>query len=346
MSISFRGAKKYKKRNGFRTFSEFKTPLPSPMYFYKLHHGNGIILTPLVKEGDRVLRGEKLADLDAFGALPVFSSVSGNVISVNDEIITVENDMAFEEAPKIIFDKSIDDLTASELLWIIRECGVCEAKTGVPVHTLLSPKTPVKIVLVCCFDSDPYVSSAQASALGNAEKILDGLGIVLRILGIKKAAIGTENDTNRIFSDFKYRLRYNTDISLYSLKPYYPQDDEGIFIKTLTGKSIADAGAVILSAETLCNISDVFAKGVPVTEKAVTVSGDDILPPDNFLVPIGSPVSMLLTSAGYTEPQTVIIDSLTNGEEVTDLDTPVTNHTRGVIIFNKKENIPNYRNKQ
>ncbi len=345
MSVSFRGAKKYKKHNGFRAFSEFKTPLPSPAYFYKLRQENGIILTPLVKEGDRVLRGEKLADLDAFGALPVFSSVSGGVISVNEEVIAVENDMAFEEAPKITFEKSVNELTPRELLWIIREFGVCEAKTGAPVHTLLSPEKPAKIVLVCCFDSDPYVSSAQASALGNAEKILDGLGVVLRILGIKKAAVGVESDTNRIYSDFKYHLRYNTDVSLYSLKPYYPQDDDEILAKTLTGKSVSDAGAVILSAETLCNISDVFAKGVPVTEKAVTVSGDDILPPDNFLVPIGAPVSMLLTSAGYTEPQTVIIGAVINGEKTTDLDTPVTNHTRAVISFNRNENIPSYRNK-
>lgn len=342
MSISFAGAKRYKKHNGFRTFSELKKPLPSPVYFYSLRQGGNIVLKPIVKIGDYVLKGQKIADLETFSAIPVYSSVSGTVISVTDNSAAVENDMLFNVSPTMDFGEAAS-LTTRELLWVIREGGICEAVTGEPVHELLSPERPAAAVVVRCFDSDPYVSSQQAASLNNAEKILGALDIVRRILSVKKAVIGVEKGTGSIYGDFKYLLRYNNDISLYSLKPRYPQSRADILVKTLTGKGPVDINAVVLSAETLCNIYDVFEKKRPVTEKIITVSGDDILPPDNYLVSTGAPVSSLLSSAGYTKPEMVINGGITDGTVITDLDTPVTNHTCAVIAFNDKGNIPSYR---
>ena len=342
MSISFPGAKKYKKHNGFSMSAQMKTPLPSPMHFYSLRQDGNIILQPAVKEKERVLRGQKIADLDSFDALPVFSSVSGKVVSVTQDMISVENDMLSDEYPYAPPDKSYDELTTRELLWILRESAVCEVRIGVPVHVLLSCERTPECVIVCCFDSDPYVSSPQSAAAGNAEKILKGLNIVLRILGIKKAVIGVENDTKRIFSDFKYHLRYNTDISLYSLKARYPQSRSDILVKTLTGKGANNINTLILSSETLYNIAGVFESGKPITDKIITVSGDDILLPNNFIVPVGAAVSSLLVSAGYTAPETVINGGIIDGVIITDLDAPVTNNTRAILAFNNKNNIPKY----
>lgn len=342
MSISFSGAKKYKKHNGFNMYAAIKTPLPSPVYFYNLHQGKNIVLKPLINEGDRVLKGQKVADLDSFDALPVHSAVSGRVIAVSDSTISVENDMMYEPFPTQEAVNSAASLTSRELLWIIREGGICEVRTGIPAHVLLSPERLPDRVIVCCFDSDPYVSSPQAAAINNAEKILNGLNIVLRLLGIKKAVIGVENDTKKIFSDFKYHLRYNKDILLYSLKARYPQSRSDILVKTLTGKTVNDINTVIISSETLCSISDVLENGSPVTDKIVTVSGDDILSPNNYRVPIGEPISSLLTSSGYIEPQTVINGGILDGIKITDLDTPVTNCTKAILAFNDNKNIPKY----
>ena len=60
MSISFPGAKKYKKRNGFSTSASIKTPLPSPVHFYSLRQDGDIILQPMVKEGERILARQKM----------------------------------------------------------------------------------------------------------------------------------------------------------------------------------------------------------------------------------------------------------------------------------------------
>lgn len=343
MSISFSGAKKYKKHNGFSASQAIKTPLPSPVYIYNLVQSEDIILKPLLKKDEYVLAGQKIADLDTFDALPIFSSISGKAASISEKSIIIENDMLSRQFPSQKTDKSPNELTTRELLWILRENGIYEVRTGVPVHIMLSPARIPDCIIVCCFDSDPYISSLQAAAVNNTEKILKGLNIVMRVLGTKKAVIGVENDTRKIFSDFKYHLRYNTSISLYSLKARYPQSRDDILTKTLTGKNTSEINVPIFSPETLCNIADAFEIGRPVTTKIVTVSGDDILAPNNYSVPIGLPISSLLINSGYTSPQIVINGGIIDGRRVTDLDEPVTFLTKAVIAFNDKNNIPKYR---
>ena len=114
-------------------------------------------------------------------------------------------------------------------------------------------------------------------------------------------------------------------------------------MKTLTGKDIDKINTVILSPETLCNIYDALTLQKPVTEKIITVSGDDILPPNNYKVPIGLPVSSLLHDSGYTSTKTVIVGGIVDGRQITDLDEPITSSTNSIIAFNDSSNIPKYR---
>ena len=342
MPISFKGAKRYKKHNGFSETAEIKKPIASPIHYYSLRQDN-ILLEPLVTAGDRVLIGERIADLNEFRAIPVISTVSGTVLSADNGMIAIENDFLDDETLIRLPVKPAEEMTSRELLWLIRESGIVEPRTGEPAHLLLSQGKVPNCAVVCCFDSDPYVSSPQMSSVNNAEKILSGLNLALRLLCVKKAIIAVESTSKKTYSDFKYLLRYNKNILLYSLKPYYPQSRSDILIKTLTGKPEDGISTVILSPEMLCNIVDATEIGKPVTQKTVTVSGDDILEPSNFSVPLGATVDSLLVSAGYNEPQTVIMGGITDGTSITDLNTPVTASTRAVIAFNDKNNIPPYR---
>lgn len=65
MSISFRGAKKYKKHNGFDKSAEIHSPLPAPVYFFNLVQNTDVALSPLVEVGDTVEIGSKSPILKA-----------------------------------------------------------------------------------------------------------------------------------------------------------------------------------------------------------------------------------------------------------------------------------------
>ena len=99
MSISFRGAKKYKKHNGFDKSAEIHSPLPAPVYFFNLVQNTDVTLSPLVEVGDTVEIGSKIADLESYDAMPLYSSVSGIVTSVSDTFICVENNMKYTAVP-------------------------------------------------------------------------------------------------------------------------------------------------------------------------------------------------------------------------------------------------------
>lgn len=340
MAISFKGSKKYKKHNGFTSSFTCAVPLPSSMHFYSLHQGN-LTLSPTISEGERVLCGQKIADMTSFNSIPVISGCSGTVVSADNGVISVENDMLYESLEFSAPYKPYTELTVREMLWLIREGGVWESRENMPVHVLLGKKHIPKQIIVCCFDSDPYVSSPQCVSRKNADKILRGLDIAMRITDTKKAFIAIENDTKRIYADFKYLLRFNESILPYLLKARYPQSNSQNLKKTITGSENSDA--LILSAETLCNIADVIEHGTPVTKKVVTVSGDDILTPENYIVPIGATISSLLESAGYTHPSIIINGGIIDGSRLIDIDEPVTLSSKAYIAFNDSKNIPKYR---
>lgn len=342
MAISFKGAIKYARHNGFSASQTPSTPIPSTTHFFPLTQGK-FKLEPKVSEGDRVIIGQKIADLAEFDTIPVISSISGLVTSVTPDFIRIENDMMFSKAAVAKPVKTADELTIREVLWLLREGCVYEPRYRTPLHVLLSDKKVSECIIVCCFDSDPYVSSPQTAASGNSEKILRALKTVMRISGITKTYIAVENDTKKTFSDFKLHLRYNPDIQPFIMKARYPQSRSDILINTVTGST--GTNALVLSAETLCNMTDVLETGFPVTKKIVTVSGDDILEPVNFLVPAGATVSSVIESGGYSSPELVINGGVIDGDVIADLDTPVTCDTKALIAFYDRKNVPKYRKK-
>lgn len=90
--------------------------------------------------------------------MPLYSSVSGIVTSVSDTFICVENNMKYTSVQTQKTD-DIDSLTTREMLWIIREAGICEVRNGIPAHILLGTEKTPEYIIVPTFDSDPYVSS-------------------------------------------------------------------------------------------------------------------------------------------------------------------------------------------
>ena len=102
--------------------------------FFNLVQNTAVTLSPLVEVGDTVEIGSKIADLESYDAMPLYSSVSGIVTSVSDTFICVENNMKYTAVQTQKTD-DIDSLTTREMLWIIREAGICESQKTVFRHT-------------------------------------------------------------------------------------------------------------------------------------------------------------------------------------------------------------------
>ena len=82
--------------------------LPKKELVYPLSQHIGAPATPVVKKGDRVLRGQMIAEATGFVSAPIHSSVSGTVKAIEPRrvvtgdmvmSIIVENDEKYEEVP-------------------------------------------------------------------------------------------------------------------------------------------------------------------------------------------------------------------------------------------------------
>ena len=92
----------------------------------------GAPCTPLVKVGDRILRGQKIGDGEGL-CVPVHSSVSGTVAAIEPRphtsgrmvnAIVIENDFKDEAIPGKMDERPLDQLDTDEILHAIRESGI------------------------------------------------------------------------------------------------------------------------------------------------------------------------------------------------------------------------------
>ena len=103
--------------------------LPKGDLVYPLSQHIGAPAKPVVKKGDKVLKGQKIAEAGGFVSAPIYASVSGTVKVIEPRVtptgmkvesIVIENDGLYEEVayPEV---KPLEDLTKEEILNIIAE---------------------------------------------------------------------------------------------------------------------------------------------------------------------------------------------------------------------------------
>src|SRR5699024_11204337 len=128
--------------------------LPEGELVYPLSQHIGAPANPLVKKGDRVLKGQVIAAAGGYVSAPVHASVSGTVKGLEQrfspsgtktECIVVENDGSYQEVEYGAV-KPLAEMARTEILDRIGESGIVGmGGAGFPTRVKLSPKEPEKI---------------------------------------------------------------------------------------------------------------------------------------------------------------------------------------------------------
>lgn len=330
-----------------------------PQHIFLLQQHVGAVLTPLVKPGDPVKVGQKIADSDALMSVPVHSSISGTVKAIKPwphpsgaevDAIVVDNDFRYTKDASIRPNPSPDKMTPKELLSIIREKGlVGMGGAGFPVHIKLNPTAPVDVLVVNAAECEPYITSDHRRMLQNAPQIIDGILLCMKILNVKKAYIGIETNKPDCAKVFAPLVKGN-GITVKMLKTKYPQGAEKQLIKAVTGRTVmsgklpADAGAVVVNVDTAFRISQAVREGMPILDRIITVAGDHVVKkPCNLLVRIGVPFSFVFEQAGgfADTPKKIIMGGPMMGLAQYSLDTPVVKTTSALLAFDHPEEVYN-----
>ncbi|MEA4853137.1 MAG: 4Fe-4S dicluster domain-containing protein [Christensenella sp.] len=221
----------------------------------------------------------------------------------------------------------------------VKEAGIIGAGgAGFPTHVKIGCKA--EYVIGNGAECEPLLRVDQQLMAKYAADVVKGIMAVKEQTGAKQAVICLKAHYHDAVAALEQAAKGIPDLEIRKLKSFYPAGDEQQMVFEVTGRVIPtgglplDVGAVVCNVSTLVNIANAI-DGKPVTDKLVTV-GAQVAHPMTLRVPIGTPISVLLTAAGAPEDMTdytVVIGGPCMGKLTKNLDTPVTKTTGGLLVF-------------
>lgn len=271
---------------------------------------------PIVAKGDKVLVGQKIAEIGGFISSNIISSVSGTVKGIEKrltvsgnmvESIIVENDQEYRKVDGFGVERDYTKLTKDEIRNYVKEAGIVGmGGAGFPTHVKLTPKDDSKIdyIIVNGAECEPYLTSDYRMMLEEPEKIIGGLKIMLRLFEKAKGVIAIEDNKPVAIQKLKELVSTETNIEVVEVKTKYPQGGERQLVYAVTGRKLnskklpSDVGCVVDNIDTVIAIYNAVAKSTPLIRRIVTISGDAVKNPQNFNVAIGIDYWEILEAAG------------------------------------------------
>lgn len=329
--------------------------MPSKIMVYPVLQHIGAPCKPIVNVGDDVLKGQKIADSDAFVSAPIHSSVSGKVIAIEKrrhpngnmtESIVIENDNLYRLSPDIYRRSDLDKLSKDEKLKIIREAGVVGlGGAAFPTHIKLNPNKKIDYVIVNGAECEPYLTSDHRVMLETASDVVEGLKLIMGITGAKEGFIAIEENKPDAILKMQEAVKNEKNISVKVLKTKYPQGSEKHIIYAVCKREVpsgslpADVGVIVDNIDTCTAVYFALTMRRPVMSRVVTVSGSAIDTPRNFRVPVGTDFMHVIENAGgfIGDVSKVIMGGPMMGIAQFDLSVPTVKATSAILAFDKSE---------
>ena len=340
-----------KARTSEQTVQQF--PAPDVVVISMSQH-IGVPCEPLVKKNDEVKMGQKIGDNQGL-CVPVHASVSGKVKAVEARphssgvtvmSVVIENDHQYTlcEDIKPRSPEEVEALNPEELIAIIREAGIVGmGGAAFPTHVKLSGGIgKVNTIIVNAGECEPYITADDRLCREYPRELIGGIKIIMRILGLKEAHIGIEDNKPQAIRALKANVA-DSGVVVDVLPAKYPQGAEKQLIQAITGRQVprgglpAQVGCAVFNAATCKAIYDAVHEGMPLIRRILTLSGDIILAPKNLMVPLGTSYNDLIEACGLSEnPYKVLNGGPMMGMAQFDLSVTTVKACNAVTILGKK----------
>ncbi len=314
----------------------------------------GAPAVPIVSVGDKVDMGQKIAEAGGFVSVPIFSSVSGTVTSIEacstlsgrpcDSII-IENDHEDRLCKDITKPARLVELEPQQIIDIIKEAGIVGlGGAAFPTHVKLSPppEKKIEILLINGAECEPYLTADHRIMLEHPKAIVRGIKAMMKALGVKRAIIGIEANKHDTVDAMREHT-YNENIDVQVLKVKYPQGAEKQLIDSLidrqvpSGKLPMDVGCVVVNTGTAYQVSLAIELGLPLYERVVTVTGS-VNQPSNLMIRLGTPLMHVISHVGgfSGDVAKVISGGPMMGVSQQNLEAPIEKGSSGVLVLSNK----------
>jgi electron transport complex protein RnfC len=309
-------------------------------YVMPLGQHIGVPAKPVVEVGERVKRGQLIAEPGGFVSTGLHSPVTGVISEIGDlrgvdgrfaPAIAIEADafatQQFDDGATMDWES----LTLDEFIEEVQMAGIVGmGGAAFPAHVKLSVPDGVKIkhLLINGAECEPYLTTDHRLMLERPEALLEGAEIMRQKLGAEETVIGIEMNKPDAIDIINRHIPEGQPVRVVPLKVKYPQGAEKMMIKSVfdvevpAGQLPRDVGVNVNNVGTIVAIADYFLRGMPLIERVVTVAGPGVTYPANLIVPLGTPVRDVVKFCGGLKPGTreIIMGGPMMGRPIASLD--------------------------
>ena len=317
--------------------------IPMSMHF-------GAPCTPTVSKGDYVKLGQKIGEFKGLGA-PIHASVSGTVAAVEPRpysmggkvmSVVIDNDFKDDLSEEVHAPADPDALSVEEMVEMVKQAGIVGMGGATfPTYVKLKPGKPIDAVLINGSECEPYLTADHRVMLEFADDIVFGLRAMMKAVSAPEGVILIEDNKPDAIALMEEKVAPYDNIRVCAAKTQYPEGAEKMLIKKVMGRQVpsgklpADVGCVVSNTSTAKAISDAIQKGLPLVERVVSVTGEFIRNPGNYIVKLGTNVQEIIDHCGGITGDDVVLKmgGPMMGAPIKDTNVPIIKGSNGIIAI-------------
>ena len=334
---------------------------PTPtLLVIPLHQSIGGMPRPLVKDGERVLKGQRIGGADGNASSAVHASTSGTVVAVEMRLmphtsglsalcVVIEPDGRNEWIDRQPF--AFRSASPAQTRDYLRDAGVVGLGGAVfPTHLKLNPGKQGKLdtLVLNGVECEPFITCDDVLMRERAETILKGAAIMREMLAAGQVLIGIEDNKPEAIAAMEVAARAANQAAgdeamrVVSVPTRYPAGGAKQLIRVLTGievphgKRSTDYGVQCFNVGTAYAVYEAIALGQPLISRIVTVAGN-VGGARNYEVLFGTSMHDLIAMCDpLPDSDRVIMGGPMMGLLMPSDDVPVVKATNCVLIGSKK----------
>ena len=261
--------------------------------------------------GDYVYKYQTIGHKERFN-VPIISSVSGTVVDIKDGYIKIKNDL-LEKTEKEIINRDVSKIKKEEFLDIIEKAGIIGmGGAGFPTHMKYKTDKNIELLIVNAVECEPYITADYSIMNEKCNELLEGINNIIRINKINNAILAIKKTNVEVIKKFKEIIDKYPKIELRIVRDIYPMGWERTLIKEVTKKEYdilpIELGIVVNNISTIFAINNALKHDIPLVERIITITGENVKNPGNVMVKIGTSVNEILKFMGGILDDSVLIN--------------------------------------
>lgn len=282
--------------------------------YIPLLSGTSLQVEVLVKEGDTVAIGTKIAVGNERNVVPIYASVSGKIKGVKKIMhasmkqvnhLIIENDGEYKKV------KSFEPLDYTKadrdtLIDFMMNAGIIGlGGAGFPTYVKYKYVRDVNKLIINAVECEPYITADYKMLKAHQEAFLTGVLAMKKMAMAKEVDIAIKTSHPDLIQFTEALVQGMEGLRVVGVPDVYPMGWERTLVREIVHKEYKklpmEVGVIVNNVTTAIAFGEALLHGTAITHKVVTVSGNAILHPTNVYVPVGVPANEVIAACGgYT----------------------------------------------